>query len=108
MVLHEELLDVAEAVCQAGLGGEVQDKQALPRGLHGVPVDGLDALHILVQNIFILPLLLLLVLLDEGDAPAVFGLEEFGVLVGVKELTFLRPVELLLQHPIVAVGNGLF
>ena len=83
-------------------------KRHFPVVLHGVPVDGLDALHVLVQNIFILPLLLLLVLLYEGDAPAVFGLEELGVLVGVKELALLPSVKLLLQHAVVAVRNGLF
>jgi hypothetical protein len=54
-----------------------------------------------------LPLLLLLILLNKGDVAPVFGLEELGVLVGVKELTLLGPVELLLQHPEVAVGDGL-
>ena len=49
----------------------------------------------------------LLVLLDEGDVASVLELEELGVLVGVEDLALVGPVELFLQHPVVAVGNGI-
>ena len=53
------------------------------------------------------PLGPLLVLLDEGDVASVLELEELGVLVGVEDLALLGPVDLLLEHPVVAVGDGL-
>ena len=50
----------------------------------------------------------LLVLLYEGDVASVLELEELGVPVGVKDLALLGPVDLLLEHPVVAVGDGIF
>ena len=45
-----------------------------------------------------------LVLRDESGGAAVLDLEECGVRVGVKQLALLRSVDLLLQHPVAAVG----
>ena len=39
---------------------------------------------------------------------SVLDLEELGVLVGVEDIALLGPVDLLLEHPVVAVGDGLF
>ena len=39
--------------------------------------------------------------------PPYFELEELGVLVGVEDLAPKGPVDILLQHPVVAVSDGL-
>ena len=70
-------------------------------------VDHRCVLDALVEGALRPPLGPLLVLLDEGDVASVLDLEELGVLVGVEDLALLGPVDLLLEHPVVAVGDGL-
>jgi hypothetical protein len=61
----------------------------------------------LVEGALRLPLGPLLVLLDEGDVASVLELDKLGVLVGVEDIASLGPVDLLLKHAVVAVGDGL-
>ena len=107
MVLHQQLLDVSEAVCQRRLRRQVQNEEASAGRDHLARVDHRSPIDALVEGALRLPLGPLLVLLDEGDVASVLELEELGVLVGVEDLALLGPVDLLLQHPVVAVGNGL-
>ena len=64
-------------------------------------------IYALVERALRPPLGPLLVLLDEGYVAPVLELEELGVLVGVEYIALLGPVDLLLEHPVVAVGDGL-
>ena len=107
VVLHQQFLDVSEAVRQRRLRVQVQYEQALARRDHLVRVYHWCSLYAFVQRALRPPPGPLLVLLDEGYVAPVLELEELGVLVGVEYLALLGPVDLLLEHPVVAVGYGL-
>ena len=64
-------------------------------------------LDALVKGALPLPPTPLLALLNEGDVASVLELEELGVLVGVEDIALLGPIDLLLELPVVAVGDGI-
>ena len=107
MVLHQQLLDVSEAVCQRRLRRQVQNEEVSPRLDQLVCIDHRCVIDALVEGVLGSPFGPLLVLLDEGDIASVLELEELGVLAVVEDIALLGPVELIFQHPVVAVGNGL-
>ena len=88
MVLHQQLLDVSEAVRQRRLRRQVQNEEASARRDHLFRVDHRCALDALVEGALRPPLGPLLVLLDEGDVASVLELDKLGVLVGVEDLAF--------------------
>ena len=89
VVLHQQLLDVSEAVCQGCLRRQVENEEASARRDHLVRVDHWRALYALVQRALRPPLGPPLGLLDEGDVATVLDLEELGVLGGVEDLALL-------------------
>ncbi len=106
VVLHEQLLDVSEAVCQRRLRIQVQKEEASARRDHLARVYHWCPSMPWSRELPVFHPDLLLVLLDEGDVASVLELEELCVLVGVKDI-FLGPIDLLLEHPVAEIGDGL-
>ena len=78
VVLHQQLLDVSEAVCQRRLRRQVQNEESSARRDHLVRVDHRCAVDALVEDVLGSPLGPLPVLRDEGDVASVLELEELG------------------------------
>ncbi len=108
VVLHEELLDVVEAVGELRSCRDVKAVEPFcPRGLATPWPDHLRVLQAPIQLTRLQRPLYLLVLLDEGDGAPVLLLEEERLLVVVEEFALLVLLDLLLQHAKVGVHDGL-